>query len=264
MDIKKLDYDKKKKKMRFLIQKGSAAYTNTLRRIILDNVPTMAIEDVEFRKNSSVLYDEMISLRLGLIPLTTDLKAYNLPKKCTCKGAGCARCQLKLTLKTKGPKTVYSSDIKTKDPKVKPVYDKIPIVKLLEGQELQFEATATLGAGKEHAKWSPGLIFFRSFPQIKISKQPEEPQKIVDSCPKGVFEIKTKKLVVNDKRIVECDFCEACLEEAAEKGGIEVKPSATDFVFILESWGQLEPKDIMKNAFDAFDEKLSEFKKLLK
>jgi DNA-directed RNA polymerase subunit D len=99
-----------------------------------------------------ILYDEMIAHRLGLVPLTTDLKSYNLPQKCTCKGAGCAKCQLKVSLKAKSAGLVLSSEIKTKDPEVKPVFDDIPVVKLLKGQDLELTATAVLGKGKEHAK----------------------------------------------------------------------------------------------------------------
>ena len=67
MEIKALN--KKGNNMSFLIRKADLAFVNTLRRMIIDEVPTMAIDDVEFRKNDSVMYDEMISLRLGLIPL---------------------------------------------------------------------------------------------------------------------------------------------------------------------------------------------------
>ena len=66
---------------------------NTLRRLMLNEVPTMAIEDVEYKKHSSALYDEMIALRLGLVPLTTDLEGYNLPWECSWEGAGCAKCR---------------------------------------------------------------------------------------------------------------------------------------------------------------------------
>ena len=48
---------------------------------------------------------------------------------------------------------VYSGDLKSSDKKVHPVYDKIPIVELMENEELEFEATAQLGLGKDHAKW---------------------------------------------------------------------------------------------------------------
>ena len=100
----------------FLIEGVEDYYFNLIRRMIFDEVPTMAIEDVEFRKNDSALYDEMIALRLGLIPLKTDLKGYNLPEECTCKGVGCAKCTLDMTLKTTASGYITADKIKSKDP----------------------------------------------------------------------------------------------------------------------------------------------------
>src|SRR4030065_2948598 len=77
------------------------AFLNALRRTSMYEVPTLAIEDVLFAKNSSALYDEIIAHRLGLIPLKTDLKSYTLPEECTCKGKLCAKCSIKLTLAVK-------------------------------------------------------------------------------------------------------------------------------------------------------------------
>jgi len=109
------------------------AQANTLRRLLMNEVPVMAIENVEIKKNSGVLYDEMLALRLGLVPLHTDLESYELPDECSCKGAGCAKCQVQLTLSVKGPCVVYAKDLKPKDPKIKPVNPETPLVKLLEG-----------------------------------------------------------------------------------------------------------------------------------
>ena len=53
---------------------------------------------------------------------------------------------------------VYASELKSKDPAIKPVYPKMPIVKLLKGQSLEQEALDGLGNGKEDSKWSPGLV----------------------------------------------------------------------------------------------------------
>jgi len=161
MEVKLVENQEKKNRLIFSLKGVDTAYANTLRRIMGFEVPVMAIEDVEFRKNSSILYDEMISHRLGLIPLSTDLKSYNMMSECKCKGAGCASCTVKLTLKAQGPCTVYTSDIKTKDPEIKPIFGKMPIVKLLEGQEIELEATAILGQGKEHSKWCPGLVYYK-------------------------------------------------------------------------------------------------------
>lgn len=128
-----------------------AYYLNAIRRYIISEVPTLAIEDVELRRNEGILYDEMVAHRLGLVPIVTDLKSY-LGKK----DPG-----LTFTLSEKGPKTVVSSSLISNDAKASPVHSDIPIVKLLKDQELELVAKAVLGKGKDHAKWSPGLAFYK-------------------------------------------------------------------------------------------------------
>ena len=122
MDIKLVEYQEKKNRLTFSVKGADTAYANTLRRIMGFEVPVMAIDEVEFRKNTSILYDEMIAHRLGLIPLSTDLKSYNMTSECKCKGEGCASCTVKLILKAQGPCTVYASDIKSKDPETNQVH----------------------------------------------------------------------------------------------------------------------------------------------
>ena len=87
--------------------------------LVLDSVLTMAADTVEIRRNDSALYDEMLAHRIGLVPLTTDLPSYKLRDECSCSGEGCMSCEVKLTLKKKGPCNVYASDFETSDPKVK-------------------------------------------------------------------------------------------------------------------------------------------------
>jgi DNA-directed RNA polymerase subunit D len=205
METKLIEFQEKNNRMIFSVSGVETAYANTLRRMMGFEVPVMAIDDVEFRKNSSILYDEVFAHRLGLIPLSTDLKAYDLPSECKCKGAGCASCQVKFTLKASGPGTVYASEIKSKDPAIKPLYPKMPIVKLLDGQEIELEATATLGQGKEHSKWCPGLVFY------KIPS-----------------------------------------------------PDKDEFIFTVESWGQLSPKEIVTKAIELYNKQLEEFTELVK
>ncbi len=104
-----------------LVLKDVAPSTaNAIRRTILAEVPTLAIEDVRIKENSSSLYDEIIAHRLGLIPIKTDLKLFNFREHCKCKGKGCPSCTLELTLTAKCNKdnqTVYSTDLKSKDKK---------------------------------------------------------------------------------------------------------------------------------------------------
>jgi len=148
--------------MKFRVEGIKTAMASAFRRIMISEVPTMAIETVDFRKNDSALNDEVVSNRLGYVPLVFPEKNYYVTSQCpTCKGKGCSNCQVKLTLKKKGPSMVLSGDLKSADKDVKPVYDNIPIVELFGDQELQFEATAQLGTGREHVKWQGAVVGYK-------------------------------------------------------------------------------------------------------
>jgi DNA-directed RNA polymerase subunit D len=150
--------EKNGSEIKFSIQGITPAFANALRRIMFFEVPTMAIEWVDFKKNDSALPDELLANRLGQMPLTFDKKAYSMPDDCKCEGKGCSKCQVELVLKKKGPAIVYSGDLKSRDKDVQPVFDKIPLDELFEGEELQFEAVAQLGLGKEHVKWQAAVV----------------------------------------------------------------------------------------------------------
>ncbi|MBI2145641.1 DNA-directed RNA polymerase subunit D [Candidatus Woesearchaeota archaeon] len=259
-EIEVLKADKKNNRLTILIKKASPALVNSIRRAIIESVPTMAIENVELRKNSSVLYDEQIALRLGLLPLTTDLESYNPPSKCKCNGEGCASCQVKLTFEAEGPGVVTASEIKSKDPKIKPVFPETPIVKLLKGQKIEVEATAVLGTGKDHAKWSPAHVWYKHKQIVKIGSV-HDPRKVADSCPPGVFEVKNGKLTVNEDKLLVTDL--AGLAEEASNGEVKVE-NTDDFIMFIESFGQLNCKEILEQAAKALDDNLEEFEKLLK
>lgn len=256
MDIKPLKHDKGTST--FVMKGTTPAYVNTLRRMILQKVPTMAIEDVSFIENGSALYDEFIALRLGLIPLTTDLESYSIRPQCKCGGNGCARCELAITLDKKGPCTVYADDMKSADPKVKPAYPKMPIVKLLEGQNLKFEAKAILGYGKDHVKFAPGTLFFKGYPEIKVS----QPSKVaVEQCPAKILKRDGKTVKVTD--VTACTLCKAC-EEASPEGAITVNGSDKNFIVTIESWGQLPVKTMVAKAIEILDEELDALKESVK
>ncbi len=257
MEIEVIDYDKKANRLFFVLKDSNVSIANALRRIAIDEVPVMAIEDVELRKNSSVLYDETVGHRLGLVPLKTDLESYNLPSECKCGGVGCARCQVKLTLEADEAGYVYSEGLKSKDPKIKPVFGKMPIVKLLKGQKLEIEATATLGLGKEHAKWSPGLVFYKHYPHLKIVREIKE-QSLVELFPK-IFESKSGKITINESEFLKSHLTDS-IEEITE-GAVKVEEDESSFVFVVESWGQLDCKEIMESAISIYEKKLAEFQK---
>ncbi len=133
---------------------------NAFRRTIISRVPVMAAEKVTVYNNSSILNDENLVHRIGLMPLTTDLKTYVPRGECTCKGKGCAKCTATITLDVSEAGSVYSGDFKTTDEAVKHVYEKMPLVKLMPGQKIKLEAEAILGYGSDHVKWQPGLASY--------------------------------------------------------------------------------------------------------
>jgi len=254
MNIELIEKNDKENKLSFILKDSTPAFANTLRRMVQEEVPTMAIEEIELRKNSSLLYDSIIAHRLGLLPLTTDLKSYTLPEKCKCEGKGCARCQVKMTLSAKGPTTVYASEIKSKDSAVKPVYPKTPIVILIKGQFLELEATAVLGKGKVHSKWCPGLVYYKQKPVIEISSSCDK--SVAEVCPTKTLETKGDKVVVSKDRLLDCHLCNACVE--ASNGAVKVEPT-NDFIFYVESWGQLDCKNIFLEAAKSLNDIQEEF-----
>ena len=134
-------------------------YVNALRRFAMNEVPVMAIDDVVVIENTSALYDELISHRLGLVPLKTDLESFVLPELCKCESdLGCVNCRVLLVLDIEAedkPLTVYSGDLVSDGEIVKPTSINIPILKLGPKQKIKLEAYAKLGQGKNHAKWIP-------------------------------------------------------------------------------------------------------------
>jgi DNA-directed RNA polymerase subunit D len=137
-------------------------YANALRRICLNGVPVFAIDTVDIIENSSVMSDEGIAHRLGLIPLKTDLKRFNEPTKCPCQSkTGCSNCRVMLVIdsgSTDATRLITSAELSSEDDTVRPISDKIPIVQIAPNQKLKLEAYARLGRGTVHAKWNSANI----------------------------------------------------------------------------------------------------------
>ena len=134
-------------------------YVNAIRRLSINEVPTLAIDDVVILENSSVMHDEAVAHRLGLIPLRTDLHRFVLPHDCDCNSTlGCTKCRVLLSMDSEAndkTKVVTSGDLVSEDEVVKPISTEIPIIVLAPAQKLKFEAYARLGFGEDHAKWQP-------------------------------------------------------------------------------------------------------------
>ena len=265
MNLKILE--KNETKFVFIIEGISNEMINALRRIILTEIPTMAVDEVIILKNDSPLYDEILAHRLGMIPLTTDLVNYNLPKECTCGGGGCSLCQVSLTCEitntTNKSMMVYSGDLISNDPSIIPVNKEIPILKIGKNSKIIVEAYAILGIAKTHVKWQAvSNCAYRYYPVIEFDeskiKSQEERKLIEKMCPENLYELTNKTLTLKDDYWKTCTLCKAC-ENNSPDGAIKVGWKDSTFIFTLESDGQ-HPFDVLVNKmFEIFNDKINVF-----
>ena len=144
--------DQNEQKISVKLQGMPLQYANALRRICLNGVPIFAIDTVDILENSSILADEGIAHRLGLIPIKTEFSSID---------SNIESDKVMLTLDsgdTTETRTIFSGDIQSQDNIIKPISEKIPIVTLAPNQKIKFEAHARLGRGTEHAKWNSANI----------------------------------------------------------------------------------------------------------
>ncbi len=257
---------------------------NSIRRAAIAEVPTMAVDSVVITSNTSVLYDEYLAHRLAMVPLTSEeaLEKYNPPEVCREageRGLFTEDCFVKLELEGVGEPgkitTLYSGDLKTSDPDVRPVYDRIPIAVLtgtvthipgrgevVNRQEIRLEAYARLGRGKEHAKWSPVSVAAHKYiADIFIDQGKcvgEECRACVEACPKGVLAFEDGRVRVVEDKIFDCSLCREC-ELACPVNAIRVRWRDNEYILTIESTGVLSPKRILIEASKIIDKKLEVF-----
>jgi len=130
------------------IEGATASQVNAVRRTLLSDLPKLAIEDVEFHlgpirdeasgkdyDSSTSMFDEGVALRLGLLPIPTDLGQFRRKAECDCKGAGCPHCQVMYSIDRKGPCTVYARDVvPLGDSTLAILEPDVPIVRLAHGR----------------------------------------------------------------------------------------------------------------------------------
>jgi DNA-directed RNA polymerase subunit D len=249
---------------RFIITGSGPAFANALRRIILAEVPTIAIEEVIIIENTLPLFDEYIAHRLGLIPLNSDIDDLNMIDECdNCDGAGCSQCTVGLGLTRESgqdaTETIYSSDLEASDPRVYAVNDNIPIMKMGKGQRLILEAIARFGTGKEHAKFQPvSSVGYQYMPIIEIRPGTKFTKEVADACPRGILQFDDKNQSINLSNPLKCNLCMECVI-AAEKDSITVREDKTQIIFLVESNGSLPVENIVIKASDILHDKAEDF-----
>ena len=224
----------------FLVKGTNTGLMNAFRRAVISEVPTLAIHEVYFYENTSPLWDEFIAHRLGLIPLEAEYGTYD------------ENTVVSFSLDATGPKIVYSSDLVSSDPSVKPADNRIIIVKLMEGQRLRLEAKAKMGTAKEHAKWQAGLASYRHVYRVEIKKP--EAVKAEGGDIEEIERENKSSAGLSDKNL-------NLLKDVWENDpdAVELKKNEDQFILYVETYGNMDLPALIKAACDVLEKKLNNF-----
>ncbi len=225
---------------RFLVRGVSPSFANGVRRAMIADVPTFSIDTVRVIENSSVMFDEQIGLRLGLVPLTTPLEEFEVGDEVT------------LSIDIEGPATAYSGDLVSAESMVEPAEQNVPIIELKEGQRLELEADAVLDRGREHAKHQGGVsVGYRHLQRVEVLGERGEFEDDETHILRGVIE-------TEDGEVVPTEAFDHDLSERYPGKELAVHDVEDAFVFHVETDGSFEVEDLVLAAVDSIEGRAEE------
>lgn len=271
-----------------------ASIANALRRVLLAEVPTMAIETVYIQNNTSIIQDEILAHRLGLIPIKADPQMF---EECaegedptdqnTIVFRLDVECQpppghSSVSVPTASGVQPYTEVVYTRHLEYQPQGDQedrfpdgiapvspdIIIAKLREGQHIQLEAHCRKGVGKDHAKFSPcATASYRLLPEI-VFPTPitgDLAGELAEMCPLQVFDIEDIRGVPTAvaARPRDCTMCRECIRREGWDSRVQLRRVANHFIFTVESSGCIAPVDLVKQAISVLRKKAETFKGLV-
>ena len=258
---------------------STASQVNAIRRTLLADVPKLAIEDVEFHlgpirdettgkdyDSSTSMFDEAVALRLGLLPIPTDLGQFRKKSECTCGGTGCPHCQVLYSVDRKGPCTVYAKDVvPLGDASLAVLEPDVPIVRLGARQALLAYATAIVGTARDHAKWQVAhAVGMYPHPHVRITRKEGCSdaclKRTAASCPVNILEFSNGKLSVTDEtKCIDCGACEA----TDEHGSIRIEKDDARFFLRFETDGSLTPREALRYSLKELKRRFEDLRETL-
>ncbi|MDG5819281.1 DNA-directed RNA polymerase subunit D [Natronococcus sp. A-GB7] len=225
---------------RFLVRGITPAFANGIRRAMVADVPTMAIDTVRFVENSSVMFDEQLALRLGLVPLTTPPEGEFVEDD-----------TVTLSIDVEGPATAYSGDLVSSDSLVEAADENVPIIELKDGQRLEAEAEARLERGKNHAKHQGGVaVGYRHLQRVEVVDDLPEFQEPESQIVRGVVE-------ENGELVPTSEFDhDISTRHPGKEVTLEDVPNA--FVFHVETDGSFTVEELVTRAADSIEARATE------
>ena len=258
---------------KFILKNSSPAMANALRRTMLQDIPKMAIDKVDFHlgpimqddkeyESVTSLFDEIIAHRLGLVPVpTTD--QFTFQKDCSCGGVGCPGCSIMYSLNKVGPGTVLSGDLLPLGDSTLKVKDEfIPIVELTDSQAVLIYATAVMGTAKQHVKWQAAFgVGYSYMPVIEIDAAKAADSDVRDYAVKtypGLFKAEDGKLVVDD--IYRASrYGKAVQQDPVLQDVVSIDWDDSKFIFKFETDGSLTAQQVLDKAVEILAATASEF-----
>ena len=273
--------------IRISLSETDASQVNAIRRALISDVPKLAINRVNFSQgvvetngeileSVNVLPDEVLAHRLAMIPIPTYLDEFmfpeddpnneNLPED----QWGSPLSQIIYHLSKRGPSedseetlvTVYAEDLNVLGEtklQIKDEHKRIPITVLSKGPYLELYAYATLGRGRDHAKWSPASAvtfqprqkaILKNATKAKVLFNLDLKSKSGRKIESGMFKNKEctdiDAVIDLEKALHQVGYGTGREEEFADAIVLEEIPG--EYVFSFESDGSLPPEEIFNKA----------------
>ena len=233
--------DRDDRDARFLVRGITPAFANGIRRAMVADVPTLSIDTVRVVENSSVMFDEQIGHRLGMVPLSAPPNEFE-------SGKG-----VRLALDVSGPGTAYSGDLVSSDAVVEPAEDNVPIIELKEGQRLEVEAETVLDTGKSHAKHQGGVaVGYRHLQTVEVVGDREEFADEEPNILRGVIE--------EDGELIPTEEFDHDLTNRYPDKEVAVEDVPNAFVFHVKTDGSLTVEELVTAAVDSLEARANELK----
>ncbi|TMT86405.1 DNA-directed RNA polymerase subunit D [Haloterrigena sp. H1] len=232
--------EREDREARFLVRGVTPAFANGIRRAMVADVPTMAIDTVRFVENSSVMFDEQLALRLGLVPLTTPPV-----------GEFAEDDTVTLSIDVEGPATAYSGDLVSSDELVQPADENVPIIELKDGQRLEAEADAVIDRGKDHAKHQGGVaVGYRHLQRVEVDGDLPEFEEQESRIIRGVIE--------DDGELVSTSEFDHDLSNRYPGKQVRVEDVPNAFVFHVETDGSFTVDELVTRAAETIAARATE------
>lgn len=267
--------------IRFRLDPTNVGYANTLRRTMITDVETVGFAsdiaengstgDVQISKNSTPMSNEMLAHRIGLLPIHVKKPLEWVPSEYTFK--------LDITNDSTDARDVVAADIqvfKNRGPEEDPlpvpsvqffhpdpVTHDTALLTVLKGrvgtqepESLSFVATATVGTGRQNARYMP--VTSRCSYGYSLDDSAERKKEMFTKWLSTHKKVSPTELESNAVRKGELER-EFATMEVQRCYKMDERGEPYSFDFIVESVGVLDPIYIVARALDVLQKKLLKY-----